>query len=101
MVKKAKKAKKVAKSRNAKSVTTKRKATVTVPMQTVVQFVKMLVSEGRDVEFEQHAKSEKASVTLGKGDVEFVKGFLARNDHLRPLMARSVREPCPGNPFEC
>ena len=99
--KKAKKAKKVTKSKGMKRATAKRATAASVPMQTVVQFVKMLIEQGHDREFEERAKRMKAIVTLKKDDVDFVRKFLARNDHLRPMVARSVRDPCPGNPFEC
>jgi hypothetical protein len=100
MAKKAKKAKRVVKSKKAKRAPAKRKAsTVTVPMQSVVQFVRMLVKEGHDDAFEKHVKG--GIVALSNKDVDIVKDFLARNGHVRPTMATAIREPCPGNPFEC
>lgn len=100
MVKKAKKAKKVAKK--SKRGPAKRKRNASVPMQTVVQFVRMLIEEGHDDEFEAHASAAGAVVTVSRGDVDVVKKFLDQNRHLRGArMAAAVRDPCPGNPFEC
>jgi hypothetical protein len=99
MAKKAKKAKKASKSK-AKRAPAKRK-TVTVPIQSVVQFVKMLIDEGHADDFESRAKRSKALVSLGSDSAEFVRKFLARNSHLRAPMAKKIRDPCPGNPFEC
>jgi predicted transcriptional regulator len=101
MAKKAKKAKKISKSKKAKRAPAKRAATVTVPIQSVVQFVKMLIDEGHVDDFESRAKKSKALVSLGNDSADFVRKFLARNSHLRAPMAKSIRDPCPGNPFEC
>jgi hypothetical protein len=100
MAKKAKKAKKASKLKKTKRAPAKRK-TVTVPIQSVVQFVKMLIKEGQADDFESRAKRSKALVSLGSDSAEFVRKFLARNSHLRAPMALSIRDPCPGNPFEC
>ena len=97
---KAKKAKKATKSKKAKSVT--RNSTATVPMQSVVQFVKMLINEGRVDEFENGAKRSKSRVRLDGDGVKFIQKFLTRNNHLRPAMVAAIRDPCPGNnPFKC
>jgi hypothetical protein len=102
MAKKAKKTKKAKKAKKAaKRTTAPGKKTVTVPMQSVVQFVKMLISQGHDGEFETSAKNSRVLVSLDGAGTTFVKDFLARNSHLRPAMAAHVRDPCPGNPFEC
>ena len=79
MVKKAKK--KMAKK--SKRGSAKRKKNASVPMQTVVQFVRMLIKEGRDEEFETHVRVAEAVVTVSSADVDVVKEFLDRNRHLR------------------
>jgi hypothetical protein len=101
MAKKAKKAKKISKSKKVKRGIAKRKETVTVPIESVVQFVKMLINEGHADEFQSLAKESKVLVSLGDDSTDFVRKFLTRNNHLRGAMARTIREPCPGNPFEC
>lgn len=103
MAKKAKKAKKVAKAKKTKRAAAKRKTTVSVPAESVVQFVKMLIKEGRDEDFENRCKKSKFKVVvkLAGDSADFVRKFLARNKQLRSPMAKAIREPCPGNPFEC
>ncbi|MDP1582228.1 MAG: hypothetical protein Q8M18_02240 [Bradyrhizobium sp.] len=101
MAKKAKKAKKVSKTKKAKRATAKRKTTVSVPAESVVQFVKMLIKEGRDEDFEKRAKKSKVVVKLAGDSADFVTKFLGRNKQLRGPMTMAIREPCPGNPFEC
>jgi hypothetical protein len=100
MAKKAKKAKKVSKAKKTKRASAKRK-TVSVQAESVVQFVKMLIKEGRDEDFENRAKKSKVVVKLTGDGADFVRKFLARNKQLRGPMTMAIREPCPGNPFEC
>jgi hypothetical protein len=99
--KKAKKVKKVSKAKKAKSAKAGSRKPVTAPIESVVQFVRMLINEGRDRDFEKLASSEAAVVAFDRKSTEFVKKFLADNRHLRIPMAAAVRDPCPGNPFEC
>ena len=107
MAKRAKTAKRAAKkgaakSKKAKRAVTARKITAAVSMETVVQFVRMLINEGRIDEFESGARRSKARVRVDADGVQFVQKFLTRNDHLRPAMAAAIRDPCPGdNPFKC
>lgn len=100
MAKKAKKAKKASKPK-IESATTTTRTSVTVPMQSVVQFVKALIKEGRDVEFEGSAAGSKAVVILDDDGVAFVKSFIARKQTLRRGMRAAILHPCPGNPFGC
>jgi hypothetical protein len=100
-VKKVKKAKKASKSKTAKPATTAPKMAVTVPMQSVVQFVKTLIKEGRDGEFENGAKKLNRFVILDDDGVDFVKKFVARKKTFRRAMRATVLDPCPGNPFDC
>jgi hypothetical protein len=97
MVKKAKAAKK----RRGASVTTTTHTTVTVPMQSVVQFVKALINDGRDVEFEKNAMAADVHVILDDNGREFVKQFLGQKRTLRRGMRAAILHPCPGNPFGC
>src|SRR5260370_30766541 len=101
MAKKAKKANKVSMTKKSRRAPAKRK-NASVPIQSVVQFVRMLINEGHDGEFEAHASRAGAVVTLSSVDGAVVKKFLDRNQHLRGAkMAAAVRDPCPGNLFEC
>jgi hypothetical protein len=101
MAKKVKKAKEKRASKAAKRAATPRKTAVTVPMHTVVQFVKTLIKEGRDVEFEDGAKKSGRFVTVDDDGVDFVKKFVARKKTFRGAMRATVLDPCPGNPFDC
>jgi hypothetical protein len=101
MAKKAKKTKKAKKSKKGQRATTTTKTHVTVPMQSVVQFVKALISEGRDVEFEGSAAQANAVVIVDDDGTAFVKQFLAQKQALRRGMRAAILHPCPGNPFGC
>jgi hypothetical protein len=102
---KAKKVRKVKKASGARKARSSRAAgggkLVTAPIHSIVQFVRMLIDEGHDQDFEKLASDEAAVVAFDRKSTEFVKKFLASNRHLRPAMTRAVRDPCPGNPFEC
>ncbi len=102
---KAKKAKKAAKARAATARTSKTGAAsrngASVPAESVVQFVKMLVREEQAVAFEASAKAAGVQVKLNARGVEFVRKFIRDNAHLRGPMSLSIQDPCPGNPFEC
>lgn len=100
MAKKATVAKKP-KKRRAAIATTTTKTTVTVPMQSVVQFVKALINDGRDVEFEKNAMAADVHVTLDDDGMEFVRQFLGQKRTLRRGMRAAILHPCPGNPFGC
>lgn len=103
--KKAKRAKKAAKVRAATGRTSKTGAAsrngASVPAESVVQFVKMLVQEGHTAAFEASAKAAGVKVTLNAKGVKFVRRFIRDNAHLRGPMSLSIQDPCPGNPFEC
>jgi hypothetical protein len=108
MAKKAKKAKKVKKAKKAsaakksKPTTVKRQTATPVTMEAIVQFVRMLVNEGRDGAFETHVRQHQGAVTLSDANVEVVKQFFNQHGDLRGTTMRgAIREPCPGNPFEC
>jgi hypothetical protein len=103
---KAKKTKKTKKSvvktaKKSKQPSATRKKPVTAPMQSVVQFVKMLINQGDAERFESLAQEAGAVITFDDHATAFVKTFLNDNQHVRLTMARAVRDPCPGNPFEC
>ena len=96
----AKKAK-AAKKRRGGTATTTTRTTVTVPMQSVVQFVKALINDGRDDEFEKSAMAADVHVILDDEGREFVKQFLGQKRTLRRGMRAAILHPCPGNPFGC
>ena len=96
----AKKAK-AAKKRRGGTATTATRTTVTVPMQSVVQFVKALINDGRDVEFEKAAMAADVQVILDDDGREFVKQFLGQKRTLRRGMRAAILHQCPGNPFGC
>jgi hypothetical protein len=102
MVKKAKKAKKASAAKKSKRTTAKRQTGTPVTMETIVQFVRMLVKEGRDGAFEAHVRQREGAVTLSDANVDVVKQFFNQHGDLRGAPMRgAIREPCPGNPFEC
>jgi hypothetical protein len=92
--------KKASRSKSRKASHAKGKKRITVPVQSVVLFVKMLYDRGHSDEFIAAAKKSKAIVALEANSVEFVKEYLARRQ-LRGALAASVVDPCPGDPFEC
>jgi hypothetical protein len=99
-VKKAKKsASKTAKK--ATSTPAPSKELVSAPMESVIQFVKMLIGQGHAEAFESQAREAAAVVNFDDHATAFVKKFLDEHRPVRTLMARAVRDPCPGNPFEC
>jgi hypothetical protein len=97
-------ARKTSKTRSARrkrrASSPKRRKTVTVAVQSVVQFVKMLFDRGQADDFIAAAKEAKASVTVRADSVEFIRKYIADN-RLRGAMAASVVDPCPDDPFEC
>ena len=101
-MKKAKKAKKASAAKKAKRGAAKRDTGTPVTMETIVQFVRMLVKEGRDAAFEAHVRQHEGAVTLSGANVDVVKQFFDMHGDLRgPTMRGAIRDPCPGNPFEC
>jgi hypothetical protein len=96
---KAKSAKKASRSGRKASPAARRKR-ITVPVQSVVYFVKMLYDHGHADEFIADARRARAVVSMEADSVEFVKAYLARRQLGRTLAARVV-DPCPGDPFGC
>jgi hypothetical protein len=99
MAKKASKSKRASSQRKRK-VSSKGRKRLTVPVQSVVHFVKMLYDQNHAEKFIASAKRSKAIITMHADSIEFVKKFLAKNQ-LRRATAASVVDPCPGDPFEC
>lgn len=101
MAKSAKKAKKVsASAKRAAPSSDGGKKMLTVPMHSVVHFVKMLHDEKHAAKFTKAARESKVVLTMHPSTVNFVKKFVADNK-LHHAMATKVVDPCPGDPFEC
>ena len=82
----------------------KGKRPVTVPMHSVVAFVKMLQDEGHVDQFVKAAKKSKTVMTMHPDSVNFVKDYLHSNQlHASNATARLIVNPCPdpNDPFEC
>jgi hypothetical protein len=91
-------AKKATKSR--KRTASKGGQEITVPVHSVVHFVKMLFDENHVDEFVKAAKKSKAVMTMHADSIEFVRKFLSHKE-LHHAMVKSVVDPCPGDPFKC
>ncbi|MBI3760142.1 MAG: hypothetical protein HY269_10390 [Deltaproteobacteria bacterium] len=87
-------------SRSKKATSSKGKKSITVPVHSVVHFVKMLHDEGHAEEFVKAAKKSKAVMTMHADSVDFVRKYLSNNQLHHAMIARVV-DPCPGDPFEC
>lgn len=96
----AKKAKKASKSKKVAASGAKGAKTVKVPLHSVAHFMNMIRDQGHTDQFVKAAKKSKMFVSVPPESVKFVSKFLTRKK-LHTAMARSMVDPCPGDPFDC
>jgi hypothetical protein len=100
MAKKATRSKKASSTKAKKASSSKAKQRITVPVESVVHFVKLLHDEGHAEDFIKGANRSKAVVTLRANSVNFVRKLLIRKN-VRTAMAKGPIDPCGGDPFRC